>query len=99
MVHNGIEYGLMQAYAEGFDILKNAASSSLPEEQRYRFRTRSILPSFGDTAASYPLGFSIWRPERWRRILSCRPIQVTLKIPAKAAGQSLPRSTEQCLRK
>jgi 6-phosphogluconate dehydrogenase len=25
MVHNGIEYGLMQAYAEGFDILKNAA--------------------------------------------------------------------------
>src|SRR6187402_229511 len=24
MVHNGIEYGLMQAYAEGFDILKNA---------------------------------------------------------------------------
>ena len=26
MVHNGIEYGLMQAYAEGFDILKNAAA-------------------------------------------------------------------------
>ena len=26
MVHNGIEYGLMQAYAEGFDILKNAAN-------------------------------------------------------------------------
>lgn len=24
MVHNGIEYGLMQAYAEGFDIIKNA---------------------------------------------------------------------------
>ena len=24
MVHNGIEYGLMQAYAEGCDILKNA---------------------------------------------------------------------------
>ena len=24
MVHNGIEYGLMQAYAEGFDILRNA---------------------------------------------------------------------------
>jgi len=23
MVHNGIEYGIMQAYAEGFDILKN----------------------------------------------------------------------------
>jgi len=24
MVHNGIEYGVMQAYAEGFDILKNS---------------------------------------------------------------------------
>src|SRR5215469_11665102 len=24
MIHNGIEYGLMQAYAEGFDILRNA---------------------------------------------------------------------------
>jgi 6-phosphogluconate dehydrogenase len=35
MIHNGIEYGLMQAYAEGFDILKNAASSSLPEAQRF----------------------------------------------------------------
>jgi 6-phosphogluconate dehydrogenase len=35
MIHNGIEYGLMQAYAEGFDILKNAASEALPPEQRY----------------------------------------------------------------
>jgi 6-phosphogluconate dehydrogenase len=24
MVHNGIEYGMMQAYGEGFDILKNS---------------------------------------------------------------------------
>jgi len=35
MVHNGIEYGLMQAYAEGFDIMRNAASSNLPEPMRY----------------------------------------------------------------
>ena len=35
MVHNGIEYGLMQAYAEGFDIFRNAASEALPEELRY----------------------------------------------------------------
>src|SRR5581483_8959007 len=35
MVHNGIEYGLMQAYAEGFDILRNANSKELPEDQRY----------------------------------------------------------------
>ena len=29
MVHNGIEYGLMQAYAEGFDILRSARGSGL----------------------------------------------------------------------
>ena len=37
MVHNGIEYGLMQAYAEGFDILRQAASEAVPEERRYTF--------------------------------------------------------------
>jgi len=35
MVHNGIEYGIMQAYAEGFDIFKNAASKDLPQNMRY----------------------------------------------------------------
>jgi 6-phosphogluconate dehydrogenase len=35
MVHNGIEYGLMQAYGEGFDIFRNAASKELPAEYRY----------------------------------------------------------------
>src|SRR5580698_363324 len=35
MIHNGIEYGLMQAFAEGFDILKNASSEALPEDHRF----------------------------------------------------------------
>ena len=35
MIHNGIEYGLMQAYAEGFDILHKANEESLPETRRY----------------------------------------------------------------
>ena len=35
MIHNGIEYGLMQAYAEGFNILRGAASEKLPADQRY----------------------------------------------------------------
>jgi 6-phosphogluconate dehydrogenase len=35
MVHNGIEYGLMQAYAEGFDILQKVNSKNIPEERRY----------------------------------------------------------------
>jgi 6-phosphogluconate dehydrogenase len=35
MVHNGIEYGLMQAYAEGFDIFRNATSKDLPDGHRF----------------------------------------------------------------
>ena len=42
MVHNGIEYGLMQAYAEGLDILKNANVKELPEELRYDFHIADI---------------------------------------------------------
>jgi 6-phosphogluconate dehydrogenase len=36
MVHNGIEYGLMQAFAEGFDILRNVNSKAVPENRRYK---------------------------------------------------------------
>jgi len=42
MVHNGIEYGLMQAYAEGFDILRSASSESLPPDQRFSFDIADI---------------------------------------------------------
>ena len=42
MIHNGIEYGLMQAYAEGFDILRNAHAESLPEDHRYTFDVADI---------------------------------------------------------
>jgi 6-phosphogluconate dehydrogenase len=42
MIHNGIEYGLMQAYAEGFNILRGAASEELPEDQRYQLELPDI---------------------------------------------------------
>jgi len=42
MVHNGIEYGLMQAYAEGLDIFRNAASKELPEDYRYDLNLADI---------------------------------------------------------
>ncbi len=42
MVHNGIEYGLMQAYAEGFNILRRAASESLPKEHQFSFDVADI---------------------------------------------------------
>jgi 6-phosphogluconate dehydrogenase len=42
MVHNGIEYGLMQAYAEGFDILRNAASPHVGEAERFDLDVAAI---------------------------------------------------------
>ncbi len=45
MVHNGIEYGLMQAYAEGFDVLKNKNSEALDPDLRYDIN----LPDLAET--------------------------------------------------
>jgi 6-phosphogluconate dehydrogenase len=42
MVHNGIEYGLMQAYAEGFHILDSAAIEERPAEERFEFDVADI---------------------------------------------------------
>ncbi len=42
MVHNGIEYGLMQAYAEGFDILRHKDSKDLPEDERFSLNLADI---------------------------------------------------------
>ncbi len=42
MIHNGIEYGLMQAYAEGFDIFRNANSATLAEDHRYNLNVADI---------------------------------------------------------
>jgi len=42
MVHNGIEYGLMQAYAEGFDILRNKDSGNLAENERFTLNLPDI---------------------------------------------------------
>src|SRR5438445_2685222 len=46
MIHNGIEYGLMQAYAEGFDILKNAGSDALPEDERFSLDIADIAEAW-----------------------------------------------------
>ena len=42
MIHNGIEYGLMQAYAEGFDLLKGRASPALPEDERFEINLPDV---------------------------------------------------------
>jgi 6-phosphogluconate dehydrogenase len=60
MVHNGIEYGLMQAYAEGFDILENASSSELPEGHRYNLDLADVAELWrrGSVVSSWLLDLS-----------------------------------------
>jgi 6-phosphogluconate dehydrogenase len=57
MVHNGIEYGVMQAYAEGFDILKGVNSPAIPENRRYELNLADIAEVWrrGSVVASWLL--------------------------------------------
>jgi 6-phosphogluconate dehydrogenase len=42
MIHNGIEYGLMQAYAEGFDLLRARSDEGIPEDERFHLNLADI---------------------------------------------------------
>jgi 6-phosphogluconate dehydrogenase len=42
MVHNGIEYGMMQAFAEGFDVMKSKNAAHLPEAERFDLNMADI---------------------------------------------------------
>ena len=57
MIHNGIEYGLMQAYAEGFDILRHAGDETRPADHRYDFDLADIA--------------ELWRRGQRRRRRGC----------------------------
>ncbi len=60
MVHNGIEYGIMQAYAEGFDILKNKSSDQLPENERFEINLPDVAEVWrrGSVISSWLLDLS-----------------------------------------
>ena len=60
MVHNGIEYGLMQAYAEGFDILRNKDFEGLPEDERFALNIPDIAEVWrrGSVISSWLLDLS-----------------------------------------
>ncbi len=60
MIHNGIEYGLMQAYAEGFDILRNKDSKDLPEAERFTLNLPDIAEVWrrGSVVSSWLLDLS-----------------------------------------
>jgi 6-phosphogluconate dehydrogenase len=60
MIHNGIEYGLMQAYAEGFDILRNKDSQDLPPDERFTLNLADIAEVWrrGSVISSWLLDLS-----------------------------------------
>jgi 6-phosphogluconate dehydrogenase len=60
MVHNGIEYGLMAAYAEGFDVLASKNSDKLPEDERFDLNLTDIAEVWrrGSVVSSWLLDLS-----------------------------------------
>ncbi len=60
MIHNGIEYGMMQALAEGFDIMRNVSKPSIPAERRYELNLADIAEVWrrGSVVSSWLLDLS-----------------------------------------
>jgi 6-phosphogluconate dehydrogenase len=60
MIHNGIEYGMMQAFAEGFDILRQKNSKDLPEAERMELNLSDIAEVWrrGSVVTSWLLDLS-----------------------------------------
>ena len=57
MIHNGIEYGMMQAYAEGFNILETRGDAKLPEAERFTYDVADLAEVWrrGSVVASWLL--------------------------------------------
>jgi 6-phosphogluconate dehydrogenase len=60
MVHNGIEYGLMQAFAEGFDIMRGRNSDKLPQDERFDINVADVAEVWrrGSVVSSWLLDLS-----------------------------------------
>ena len=91
MVHNGVEYGLMQAYAEGFELMHRS-------DYGLDLRSRSRICGTRDRScargcASWPSGHS--RP----RATTLPGCAATWRTPARAVGPCSTRSTRTCRRR
>jgi 6-phosphogluconate dehydrogenase len=60
MIHNGIEYGMMQAYAEGFELMRGAAGDNVPADLRYNLDLADIAELWrrGSVVSSWLLDLS-----------------------------------------
>ena len=112
MVHNGIEYGIMAAYAEGFNVLKSANVGKQthaadaettplrdPEHYQYDFNLADVAEVWrrGSVIASWLLDLTASGADRRSQSREVRA--VAFRIPAKAAGRSRRRSTRPCRRR
>ena len=88
MVHNGIEYGLMQAYAEGFEIMQRLRVRPRPARDRGLWR-------YGSVVRSWLLELAV-RARSRRTAPSSRASAATSTTPARAAGRSPRRSRRTC---
>ena len=95
MIDNGIEYGLMQAYAEGFDILTRQGPAALPETERFTLDIADIAEVWrrGSVISSWLLDRVPWRS------LTTPPLQTLRarsRIWVKAAGPSMRQLKRRC---
>ncbi|NJA89731.1 decarboxylating 6-phosphogluconate dehydrogenase [Rhodocyclus tenuis] len=83
MIHNGIEYGLMAAYAEGFNLLRHANSGSVARQA-----DAETAPL--DDPAAYQYDFNIGEiAELWRRGSVVRSWLLDLSAQALARDPEL----------
>ena len=109
MVHNGIEYGIMAAYAEGLGILQNAnigkkrgeadaETTPLREPEHYQYDL-NLRRRCGSLAARQRDCVVAARPDggcAGRRIRRSQDLPGAFPIPVKAAGRSRRRLTKAC---
>jgi 6-phosphogluconate dehydrogenase (decarboxylating) len=110
MVHNGIEYGMMAAFAEGFDIIKNAESglsrqdvdaetTPLREPDHYKYKIDvGQVAQMWRRGSRLVRGCSISPPERCARTPSWQISRIASQIRVKGAGPCMRRSTKVCRR-
>ncbi len=93
MVHNGIEYGVMAAYAEGLNILKNANAGTVAREA-----DAETAPLERPEYYQYEIDIASVA-EVWRRRPTYTSTPVVCPTPARAAGRRSPRSKRACPRR
>ncbi len=111
MVHNGIEYGVMAAYAEGLNILKNANAGKVQREADAETAPME-QPEYYQYDLDLPEVTEVWRRGSvigsWLLDLTAAAMQesptspsspAASRTPARAAGPRSRRSTRACRRR